>query len=164
MAMVWDAASGRELLTLKGHSAVITSVAFSPDSQWIVTGSWDQTVKVWEAASEQQPLTLRGHRAGVWSAAFSPDGQRIVTGSDDQTAKVWETASGQELLTLKGHGDPDLSVAVSQDFVRGLRASQPVDCHRQLGSDGQGVGGGQRAETAHAHGAQRSGLVRGLFS
>ena len=50
-AKVWDAASGGELLTLKGHSAAIWSVAFSPDGQRIVTGSWDQTAKVWEVAT-----------------------------------------------------------------------------------------------------------------
>jgi WD40 repeat protein len=37
--------------SLKGHSAPIWCVAFSPDGQRIVTGSWDQTAKVWEAAS-----------------------------------------------------------------------------------------------------------------
>ena len=50
-AKVWDAASGRELLTLKGHSDRVASVAFSPDGQRIVTGSGDETAKVWEAAS-----------------------------------------------------------------------------------------------------------------
>ena len=146
-AKVWEAASGRELLTLKGHSAPIWSVAFSPDGQRIVTGSEDQTAKVWEAASGKELLTLKGHSAPIWSVAFSPDGQRIVTGSEDQTAKVWEAASGKELLTLKGHSAGDL--------VCGLFPGRPADCHRQSGSDGQGVGGGQRQGTAHAQGAQR---------
>ncbi len=38
-AKVWDAASGKELLTLRGHSAGFCVVAFSPDGQRIVTGS-----------------------------------------------------------------------------------------------------------------------------
>ena len=38
-AKVWDAASGKELLTLKGHSGQVGAVAFSPDGQRIVTGS-----------------------------------------------------------------------------------------------------------------------------
>ena len=147
---MWEAASGRELLTLKGHSAPISSVAFSPDGQRIVTGSGDQTAKVWEAASGRELLTLKGHSNAIRSVAFSPDGQRIVTGSWDQTAKVWEAASGRELLTLKGHSECDL--------VCGLFPGRPADCHRQLGSDGQGVGGGQRPRTAHAQGAQRSRL------
>ena len=62
-AKVWEAASGRELLTLKGHTLRSVSVAFSPDGQRIVTGSADQTAKVWEAASGRELLTLKGHSA-----------------------------------------------------------------------------------------------------
>ncbi len=78
---VWDAASGQETLTLKGHTDVVTSVAFSPDGKRIVSGSWDQTVKVWDAASGQETLTLKGHTSCGYSVAFSPDGKRIVSGS-----------------------------------------------------------------------------------
>jgi WD40 repeat protein len=59
-AKVWEAYSGRELLTLQGHSAPIWAVAFSPNGQRIVTGSWDKTAKVWEAASGKELLTLQG--------------------------------------------------------------------------------------------------------
>jgi len=117
-AKLWDAHSGRELRTLKGHGASIWSVAFSPDGQRIVTGSYDQTAKVWDAASGRELLTLKGHNARIWSVAFSPDSQRIVTGSDDQTAKIWDVANGRELLTLKGHSGLIKSVAFSRDGQR----------------------------------------------
>ena len=42
---------GRETLTLKGHSDEVHSVSFSPDGKWIVSGSWDKTVKVWDISS-----------------------------------------------------------------------------------------------------------------
>jgi WD40 repeat protein len=48
---VWEAASGKELLTLKEHSHSIYSVAFSPDGQRIVTGGWDGAARVYEAAT-----------------------------------------------------------------------------------------------------------------
>ena len=53
-AKVWDAATGRELLTLKGHTLGIQSVALSANGQRIVTGSDDGTAKVWQAATAQQ--------------------------------------------------------------------------------------------------------------
>ena len=117
-AKIWEAASGRELLTLKGHSAPITFVAFSADGQRIVTGSEDKTGKVWESASGHELLTLTGHSDQIWSGAFSADGQQIVTGSDDKTAKIWEAASGRELLTLRGHTDLIRSVGFSRDSQR----------------------------------------------
>jgi WD40 repeat protein/class 3 adenylate cyclase len=114
----WQRQTHLALKTLRGHLRPVTSVAFSPDGQRIVTGSSDNTAKVWEAASGRELLTLKGHTALIWSVAFSPDGQRIVTGSLDQTAKVWEAASGRELLTLKGHIAPIRSVAFSPDGQR----------------------------------------------
>jgi WD40 repeat protein len=44
---VWDAESGQETLTLKGHTDGVNSVVFSPDGRHIVSGSWDNTLKVW---------------------------------------------------------------------------------------------------------------------
>ena len=58
---VWDATSGQEMLTLKGHTDGVTSVAFSPDGKRLASASWDQTVKVWDATSGQETLTLKGH-------------------------------------------------------------------------------------------------------
>ena len=58
---VWDADKGQELLTLKGHTDRVTSVAFSPDGKRIVSGSDDKTVKVWDARQGQELLSLKGH-------------------------------------------------------------------------------------------------------
>ena len=46
--IVWDAATGKSLLTLKGHKGAIPSVAFSPDGKRLVSASWDHTLKVWD--------------------------------------------------------------------------------------------------------------------
>ena len=51
---MWDAANGQELLTLKGHTDWIGTVAFSPDGQRILTGSKNDIIKVWNAATPQQ--------------------------------------------------------------------------------------------------------------
>ena len=73
---VWDALTGQETLTLKGHNGRVASVAFSPDGQRIASGSRDGTVKVWDALTGQETLTLKGHTKGISSVVFSPDGQR----------------------------------------------------------------------------------------
>jgi WD40 repeat protein len=48
---VWDAQTGQETLTLKGHYDRVLSVSFSPDGKRIVSGSYDKTLKVWDISS-----------------------------------------------------------------------------------------------------------------
>ena len=117
-ARVWDAATGAGILALKGHSGLVTSVAFSPDGTRIVTGSWDHTAKVWDAATGRELHTLKGHDKYVWSVAFSPDGQRIVTGSHDHDVRVWDTSSGKMNFILRAHTDHVRGVAFSPDGTR----------------------------------------------
>lgn len=45
---VWDDATGVEVLSLKGHAAMVMAVAFSPDGTRIVSGSADRTAKIWD--------------------------------------------------------------------------------------------------------------------
>ena len=122
-ATVWDAATGKELLSLSGHSSYIRGLAFSPDGRRIATASADRTAKVFDAATGKLQVTFRGHLASVLSVAFSPDGQRLVTGSADHTAKVWDSASGNERFTLNGHKSWIQSVAYSPDGHKILTGS-----------------------------------------
>jgi WD40 repeat protein len=103
------------LRSLEGHTSVVTAVALSPDGGWIVSGSWDRTVKVWEAATGRLLRSLEGHTRDVTAVALSPDGGWIVSGSADGTVKVWEAATGRLLRSLEGHTGWVTAVAVSPD-------------------------------------------------
>jgi WD40 repeat protein len=107
---VWDLQTGRQALSLKGHTHIIWKVCFSPDGTRIASASWDKTVKVWDAQSGRELFTLKGHTAPVHCVCFSPDGKLLASGSWDKTARVWDARTGEELLTLKGHTDTVNSV------------------------------------------------------
>ncbi len=122
---VWDAASGQEVLILKGHTDRVETLAFSPDGSRIASAGWDQTVKVWDAVTGREIRTFRGHVGSVMSVKFSPDGTRIASSGQDQTVKLWDAVRGQEALTLKGPLNRAPRAAFSSDGVRIVASFSP---------------------------------------
>jgi WD40 repeat protein len=112
----------QKVITLKGHTDSVDSVAFSPDGKRLASGSVDQMLKVWDAQTGQQTLTLKGHTRAVSSVAFSPDGKRLASGGGEFNksgeVKVWDAQTGQQTLSLKGHAGFVWSVAFSPDGKR----------------------------------------------
>lgn len=103
------------LVVLEGHTEWVSSVSFSPNGQYLASGSRDGTIQLWEISSQKKLATLYGHTEGVSSVSFSPDGHYLVSGSLDKTVQVWEFPSGRILATLKGHTNWISSVSFSPD-------------------------------------------------
>ena len=106
-----------------GHEDALNSAVFSPDGQYILTASADQTARLWERESGKEIITYRGHERSVNSAVFSPDGEYILTASADQTARLWERESGKEIITYRGHERSVNSAVFSPDGEYILTAS-----------------------------------------
>jgi len=110
---LWDAATGKELHTLRAGAGCASSVAFSPDGQYLASGHEDGTVKLWDATAGREVRTLHGHRQRVLGVTFRGDGRHCASASADRSVKVWEVASGQEIRVLQGHGKEVTGVAYS---------------------------------------------------
>ncbi|KAF7351971.1 hypothetical protein MVEN_01159200 [Mycena venus] len=81
-------------VTLRGHTGVVSSIAFSSEGMHIVSGSLDNTVQMWDAMTGEAVAQMVGHRDGVTCVRFSPDSSRVVSGSRDSTVRIWDAQSG----------------------------------------------------------------------
>ena len=131
--VVQDRFSGRSRrnLVFKGHNDAVTSVAFSPDNDRIVSGSQDKTIRVRDLRSGQKTLgPLVGHTDRVTSVAFSPNGNAVLSSSRDTTLRMWDADTGRLLLKpLEGHASRVVTAVFSPD---GSMIASGADMHIRI--------------------------------
>ena len=117
---VWDAATGKPLLTYRDHRGRVNAVAWSPDSSLIASGSNLKDVQVWDAATGKTRLTYlhSGWTPFVLAVAWSPDGSLIASGSSDKLVEVWDAATGKIFYIYRDHVKKVNAVAWSPDGTR----------------------------------------------
>ena len=109
---------GSTIISYREHVDYVTTLAWSPNGQWLASGGTDGTVQIWEAKTGKTCQTYLRHQAAVNALSWSPDGSSVVSGSDDHTAHIWHASSGTHQLTYQGHAGPVDSVAWSPDGTR----------------------------------------------
>jgi len=63
-------------------------VTFSPDGRWVLSASFDKSIKLWDGVKGGFVATFRGHVGPVFQVAWSSDSRLFVSGSKDSTLKV----------------------------------------------------------------------------
>lgn len=118
---LWNLATGELLYTIAGTSLGISSIAISPDSQLLASGSEEGNIQLWNLESGEAIGTFSGHLGTVFSVVFSPDGQTLASASQDGSIKLWAVASlptesglaQTDNQQLSGHVGTVFSVAFS---------------------------------------------------
>ena len=96
---VYDVRSGKLVYACYGHSEVVHTVSWSPDGQFLASGSGDQTARLWSASNGGLVRIYRGHCADVLSLAWSPDSKQLASASTDDTVQIWDVATANRLFT-----------------------------------------------------------------
>lgn len=123
-ARLWDAATGREVRTIRAHEKPLYGVAFSRDGRMLATSGADRTARLWDAATGAELHVLSGHEKTVHSVEFSPDGGTVVTASQDGTVRLWDAEQGAPLRTLPAHDGWVYQATLTPDGARLATASK----------------------------------------
>ena len=85
---LWDATDGKLLKTLKGHTAGITTIAWSPDGKWLVSAGQDKIIYLWNIHAGVLFKKPSAYTGSIWSVAFLWDSVHFVSGGVEPTNSV----------------------------------------------------------------------------
>ena len=99
---LYDANTGEELGLLTGHTKPVAAIAFSPNGDKLVSGSYDRTLRLWNPYTGELLKTLNAD-GRIATLAFSPDGRTLANGLG-ANIQLWDVDTGQHKATLDGGG------------------------------------------------------------
>lgn len=114
LVYLWDARTGELSRTFDGHTDAVDALAFSPDSQFLVSGDNDGILICRRIETGEAAWSKRTEYTEMYSAVYSPDGKRILTGSRQQIC-IWEAATGEFLMSWRAHDHQIYSLDFSPD-------------------------------------------------
>ncbi len=102
---IWSVQTGQLLDQLSGHEGPISSLAFAPSGDTLISGSWDHTVRLWSIFGRTQtsePLQLP---ADVLHVAFRPDSKQVAVSTLDGQLTFWSVSEATQEAGVDGRRD-----------------------------------------------------------
>lgn len=122
------AQSGQPFLVLdaRGHTGMVTQVAFTPDAKYVVTVSLDKTIRLWDTLTGESTRTIRlpidkSYDGQLHDASLSPDGRRLAVAHTGFSnfgrfpAYIVSIPEGEIKGAFLGHREPVRTVRFSAD-------------------------------------------------
>jgi WD40 repeat protein/serine/threonine protein kinase len=116
---LWEVETGKLVAELleKGQD-VVSSVAFSPDGRFLVSGSADDALRIWDTARHRLVVPRIETGVGVRTVRWSRQGNRIAAGCQDGSVRIYDGESFAYKGTLPPMASPVLGLSFSPDGMR----------------------------------------------
>jgi WD40 repeat protein len=112
LVRLWRA-DGKGMLRDLVHGGIVSSMAFFPDGQSLVSAG--RNLSVWDVQGGTLTRASIHHHGEIVGVAFQPGGNLAASASEDSTLRLWEVGTGSLRNTLTRPAGPMLSIAMSPD-------------------------------------------------
>ncbi|KAF3792744.1 Autophagy-related protein 16 [Nymphaea thermarum] len=99
---------------IPAHKGSCSSVMFENNSNKLVSGGQEQTVKFWDVNTGNSCGSLSGCLGSVLDMAVSHDNKTVIAASSSNNLYVWDVGSGRIRHTLTGHTDKVCAVDIGK--------------------------------------------------
>ena len=102
---LWSVQTGQLLDRLAGHEGPISCLAFAQHSSFLVSGSWDRTIRVWDVfgrSNQVEPLQMT---SDIQCLAIRPDGKELCAAGLDGQIIFWNVYEGVQTNIIDGRLD-----------------------------------------------------------
>ena len=74
---------------MQGHTNYIQTLVVTSDNKYIISGSYDRTIRTWNLLEKRQKTVFKGHSSNIMSVAVTKDNKYIISVSYDKTIRIW---------------------------------------------------------------------------
>ncbi|KAM0275072.1 hypothetical protein ACHAQH_007592 [Verticillium albo-atrum] len=102
---IWSVQTGQLLDQMSGHEGPLSALAFTPNGDSLISGSWDRTARIWSIFNRTQtsePLQLQ---ADVLDIAVRPDSLQLAVSTLDGQLTFWSVTDAEQVSGVDGRRD-----------------------------------------------------------
>ncbi len=122
------AKSGKPLLELKGHEALVSSLSFVENGSHLVSSSWDHTTRLWKSSDSSHKPAILKHESQAKTLATNATSNKGASGARDGVVKMFSLPSFKCIRNFQAHRVDVSGLTFTNDGSRLVTASWDGEC------------------------------------